>query len=125
MIDSISQSKKNSKTISLKGFPVQNRPQNFGFFLITSIPSNRRCYHSRPTDLYTYVSISRLLDIIPVGHVMHGLAAAEYNSINQNTTKVLANLTYQSLDFQSPRNVSISPKLFLDKVQVNDMYGNR
>lgn len=65
------------------------------------------------------------MDIIPVGHNMHGLSAAEYNSLNTNTTKMIANLSYQSLAFQSPHNVTISPKLFLDKIQVRDMFGNR
>lgn len=67
---------------------------------------------------------------------MWGLAAAEYGTLGPRITPTLqVTLGYQSLSFQAVTTIApdteednetpVSPKIFLDKVSIEDAYGNR
>ncbi|KDR21088.1 Pancreatic lipase-related protein 2 [Zootermopsis nevadensis] len=75
------------------------------------------------------------LDVVQGGRRMWGLAAAEYGTLGPRITPTLqVTLGYQSLSFQAVTTIApdteednetpVSPKIFLDKVSIEDAYGN-
>jgi hypothetical protein len=85
---------------------------------------------------YKTRNVARFLDVVQGGRKMWGLAAAEHGTLGPRITPTMqATLGYQSLSFQALTTIAphteqdsetpISPKIYLDKVSIEDAYGNR
>lgn len=58
------------------------------------------------------------------GTEMNGLAAIEYNSLNSSTENIRASLSYINLEYEELKNETTVPILYIDRVEVRDMFGN-
>lgn len=56
---------------------------------------------------------------------MNGLAAAEYNALTSETEQIQASLSFINLEYDEAKNETLAPVLYIDRVVVRDMYGNR
>lgn len=81
-------------------------------------------YSKRKTEMSIYVLIYRVMDYIMTGTEMNGLAAIEYNSLNSSTEKIRASLSYINLEYEELKNETTVPILYIDRVEVRDMFGN-
>lgn len=64
------------------------------------------------------------MDYIMTGTEMNGLAAIEYNSLNSSTENIRASLSYINLEYEELKNETTVPILYIDRVEVRDMFGN-
>lgn len=70
-------------------------------------------------------SFVRVLDFIMTGTEMNGLAVAEYNTLNSNIETIEGSLSYINLEYEDGRNRTNPPVLYIDRIVVRDMFGNR
>lgn len=56
---------------------------------------------------------------------MNGLAVAEYNTLSTNIERIEGSLSYINLEYEDGRNRTYPPVLYIDRIVVKDMFGNR
>lgn len=59
------------------------------------------------------------------GTEMNGLAVAEYNTLNSSVERIDGSLSYINLEYEEGRNRTHPPILYIDRIIVKDMFGNR
>jgi hypothetical protein len=64
-------------------------------------------------------------DLILTGTVMSGLAVSDYGTLNDNVKNITATLNFVDLDLEEENNNTYIPTIYIDKVVIRDMYGNR
>lgn len=65
------------------------------------------------------------MDIVMAGTEMNGLGVAEYKTLTSDLQKIRATLSYEDLRHEEVHNETRIPVLYIDKVVVRDMEGNR
>lgn len=56
---------------------------------------------------------------------MNGLAVAEHNTLNSSVEVIEGSLSYINLEYEEGRNRTSPPILYIDRIVVKDMFGNR
>jgi hypothetical protein len=56
---------------------------------------------------------------------MSGLAVSDYGTLNDNVKNITATLNFVDLDLEEENNNTYIPTIYIDKVVIRDMYGNR
>lgn len=66
-----------------------------------------------------------MLDFIMTGTEMNGLAVAEYNTLTPDVQTIEGSLSYINLEYEDGANKTHPPVLYIDRIVVRDMFGNR
>nr|XP_971822.3 PREDICTED: pancreatic triacylglycerol lipase [Tribolium castaneum] len=63
-------------------------------------------------------------DLITTGTVMSGLGVADYETLTENVKNLTATLKFIDLEYEEENNNTYIPTIYIDKVEIRDMYSN-